>query len=126
MVKISHIPLKEIRITEVIYYDSPEKMAKIFAPAKLMGQPIIFMWVNGVLFNINPLPLESDKLMDDFLDGIAYWGGVEYTLMPEFKPVIMVSSNIGGNVEIGVQDASVNSTLVEVATWLKEHAKNKK
>ncbi len=126
MVKISHRPLKEIVISEVIYFDSPEKLAYSYAPLKLTGQPVILQWADGVVFTFNPVPPDTDKLMDDFLDGITYWSAVAYSLMPEYHHTITVSPETGGTIEIGVQDVSVSSTLVKAASWLKEESKNKK
>ncbi len=126
MVKITHKPLKEIVISEVIYFDSPETLANSYAPLKLTGQPVILQWVDGIVFTFNPIPPETDKLMDDFLDGITYWGAVAYSLMPEYHSMVTVSPESGGTIEIGVQDVSMSTTLIKVASWLKEEAKNKK
>ncbi len=126
MVKITHRPLKEIVISEVVYYDSPEKLAYSYAPLKLTGQPVILQWADGVVFIFTLIPPDTDRLMDDFLDGIIYWGGVMYSLMPQYHHTITLSPETGGTIEIGVQDASANTNLVKAASWLKEDAKNKK
>jgi len=120
LVKISHRPLKEIIVSEVIYFDSPEKLAHSNT------QPVILQWAVGIVFSFNPIPLDTDKLVDDFLDGITYWGAVGYSLMPEYHHTITVRPESGGTFEIGVQDVSMSTSLVDVASWLKEDSNSRK
>jgi hypothetical protein len=46
--------------------------------------------------------------MDEFTSGVIYWQNISYSLMPKFKPIITISSYVGGKAEIGVSDVSVN------------------
>ncbi|NIQ12947.1 MAG: hypothetical protein GTO02_00605, partial [Candidatus Dadabacteria bacterium] len=75
-------------------------------------------WAAGVLFNFNVLPPATDKLMDEFTAGTIYWQNVSYSLMPKHKPIITISSPVGGTAEIGVGDSSANPNLVKAALWL--------
>jgi hypothetical protein len=125
MVKIEYNPVKKIEILEVIPYSTPEKFAEVAAPAKLAGHPIILNWAEGVLFAYGALPPSTDKLMDEFTSGVIYWQNVSYALMPKFKPIITVSSHMGGTAEIGVSDVSANENLVKAALWLKEYSASK-
>lgn len=120
MVKVEYIPIRKIVILEVIRNKTPEELATAIAPAKMAGQQVILKWADGVIFNFNGLPPSTDKLMDEFTKGIVYWQSVSYSLMPKYKPLITVSSDIGGTAEIGVMDVSMNQTLVKVASWLKD------
>ncbi|MFQ5976469.1 MAG: hypothetical protein ACE5J5_09180 [Candidatus Hydrothermarchaeales archaeon] len=117
--EIIHMPLKKIMVLEVIPLKTPEDLATQLAPMISAGQPVVLSWANGVTFLSSPLPPTTDKLMNKYLEGVIYWSGVHYALMPEYMPVVKVELETGGTLEVGVMDVSQNQVFNDVGSWLK-------
>ncbi|MEE8358032.1 MAG: hypothetical protein V3R82_01285 [Candidatus Hydrothermarchaeales archaeon] len=117
--EIVHVPIKKIIVLEVIPMRSPEDLAIQLAPMISMGQPAVLSWANGVAFLSSPLPPSTDKLMNNYLNGIIYWSGIHFALMPEYQPVVKVEIETGGTLEVGVMDVSQNRVFNDVGSWLK-------
>ncbi|MEM2341286.1 MAG: hypothetical protein QXX94_01370 [Candidatus Bathyarchaeia archaeon] len=116
-VKILYKPPKEIVILDYFQF-SRDALDQMFARLIHSGLPVIAQWAEGLIFIYFPLAPDTDELMENYLKGRIFWNSVSFALMPKYSPSIKV-----GGLEIPVLDVSSHPVLVEVARWLKKHAK---
>ncbi|MEM1507100.1 MAG: hypothetical protein QXU02_04225 [Candidatus Bathyarchaeia archaeon] len=116
-VKIIYKPAKEIVILDYFQF-SRDALDQMFARLIHSGLPVIAQWAEGLVFVYFPLTPDTNELMENYLRGRIFWSSVNFALMPKYSPSIKV-----GGLEIPVLDVSDHPVLVEVARWLKKHAK---
>ena len=83
-------------------------------------QSIQLNWAEGVIFTASPYQPQSDIIVKEALKGNIYWSSVLFSLMPEYKPSLKF-----GAFEVPVSDQTRNTTLRQVAKWLKERLNSK-
>jgi len=111
--------MKEIVISEVTKYASPEALAQNFAFLVRGGQPAALAWAEDLIFFVLPIPPVTEAMAKEYLDGRTHYGSVMYAEMSPYRPVIRVNA-----LEIPVIDASVNESTRILATWLKGRKDN--
>lgn len=116
VVKISHMPAKELVILEMVEYGIQE-LAETCALLIEAGRPVILNWAEGIAFHHQPLPFNTKELMKDRMRGRIYWASVIYSEMPEYQQALKV-----GTRDIPVV-ATPNPVLKQVARWLKGQLK---
>ncbi len=116
MVKITYDPFKEVVIKEYVRYEKIEDLIYPLAQLRASGQPAALNWANGVVFLQGGMPLESDRLVEDFLNGKVYWAHVSFTLMSTYKPTVETKEKI----QVPVMDVSSNPVMSQVTEWLKQ------
>lgn len=114
MVVITYRPMKEIVISEVTEYASPEALAQNFAFLIRGGQPAALAWAGDLIFFVLPIPPVTEAMAKEYLDGRTHYGSVMYAEMSPYRPVIRVNA-----LEIPVIDASANESTRILAAWLK-------
>jgi hypothetical protein len=114
LVTITYRPLKEMIISEITEYASPEALAQNFAYAIRGGQPAALAWAEDLVFYVLPIPPVSDLMIKEYLEGRAHYGSVMFAPMSPYRPVIRVNA-----LEIPVIDASATESARALATWLK-------
>lgn len=119
MVNVTHRPLKEIIIMDYTAYEKPESLATILSLSISSGQPAILSWAEGIVFIPAPIPIDTEKVAAEYLEGRIYWTTVAFAPMATFQPSIKVSG-----VEIPIIDTSRNHIIRDVARWLKERQSN--
>ena len=117
MVEITYQPLKKIVVLDRTEYALDQFVSDIVTLAR-SGQHIGVLWAEGVLFVPLPMPLETDRVMDDLLAGTAYWSGVMFTLKEKYESTIKM-----GGTEVPVMNATPNQPMRDVARWLKKNSK---
>lgn len=117
-VKIIYRPAKEIVILDFFQF-SRDALDQMFARLIHSGLPVMAQWAEGLIFVYFPLAPDTEELMENYLKGRIFWSSVNFALMPKYSPSIRV-----GGLEIPVLDVSGHPVLVEVARWLKKHAKS--
>ncbi|MCS7363993.1 MAG: hypothetical protein NDF54_00955 [archaeon GB-1867-035] len=120
MVKIVHKPIKEIVISECVFYPSIDVLVENLKVLMKLGQTRLLMWAEGILFTHSSLPPTTDRVVDELLNGRIFWLSLSYTLMPEYKPIIKVNA-----LEIPIINVTFNPILREVARWLKERSQSR-
>lgn len=114
MVDITYRPIKEIVVSEVTEYASPEALAQNFAFLVRGGQPAALAWAEDFVFFVLPIPPVTEAMAKEYLDGRTHYGSVMYARMSPYRPVIRVNA-----LEIPVMDASANESTRILAAWLK-------
>ncbi|RLF12635.1 MAG: hypothetical protein DRJ69_00795 [Thermoprotei archaeon] len=118
VIKVRYEPCREVVIKEVVEYPSVESLARLLNAYFRAGQLIVPNWTEGVLFCYFPLPLTSDSLVREYLNGRVIWSSVMFTLMPNYQEFLKIDG-----VEVPVIDVSHNPSLRRVAKWLKARSK---
>jgi len=113
MVKISHMPARELVILEMVEYGLGE-LSETCALLIEAGRPVILNWAEGVAFHHQPLPFNTKELMKERMKGRIYWASVIYAEMPEYVQILKV-----GTRDIPVV-ATPNPVLKQVALWIRE------
>jgi hypothetical protein len=116
MVEIVYKPMKKVVVLDLTEYDVDQFVSDIVTLART-GQHVGVLWAEGVLFVPVPMPPETDRVMDDLLEGTAYWTGVMFALKDKYEPTVKK-----GGIEVPVMDASPNKAMRDVALWLKERS----
>lgn len=114
MVDIVYRPIEEVLILEVNKYQFDDFKSNVGIMVKT-GQPLLLYWAHGVVFTYFPIPPDTDRLMDDYLDGTIYISSVSFAQMAEYREVIRVNGY-----EIPVVNATSTTIARDVANWLKE------
>ena len=117
MVEIVYKPMKKVVILDRTEYALEQFVSDVVTFAR-SGQHIGVLWAEGVLFVPVPMPLETDRVMDDLLEGTAYWTGVMFTLKEKYEPTIKMAGT-----EVPVMNVTPNQPMRAVARWLKESSK---
>ncbi|MFQ5950795.1 MAG: hypothetical protein ACE5KH_01765 [Candidatus Geothermarchaeales archaeon] len=117
MVEINYQPLKKIVVLDRTEYALDQFVSDVVTLAR-SGQHVGVLWAEGVLFVPVPMPLETDRVMDDLLGGTAYWSGVMFTLKEKYESTIKM-----GGIEVPVMNATPNQPMRDVARWLRESSK---
>lgn len=115
MVEIIHQPFKQLIIMDYTIYSKPEALASTLSLAISAGQPAALYWCEGVAFYPALLPPETEGLANEYLKGRIYATLVAFAIMPTFQQTIKV-----GGIEVPVIDMTPNSTMREIARWLKQ------
>jgi hypothetical protein len=115
MVEIVCRPPKEVIFLECTKYPSVEALSATIGTIIMTGQPIVLKWTEGVVFFYSDLPPTTDALVKEYLQGRVYWTDVIYATMPEYKSTIRVAT-----LDIPVIDVTPNSTLRDIAKWMKK------
>ena len=116
MIKITYEPFKEIVIKEYIRFEKVEDLIYIFAQARVSGAPVSLYWANGVVFVHEPLPPDTDQIVEDLLKGRVYWTNVSFAEMPKYKPVFETRERV----QVPIINVSSSPVLTQVAEWLKQ------
>ena len=119
MVKITYRPFREIVIMDYTQYPKPEYLGLTLTASLQSGQSAALFWADGVVFLPMPLPIETETIAKEYLDGRIIWPSVIFAIMPSYQQVVKV-----GALEIPVIDVSPNSILRRVAKWLKARSKS--
>jgi hypothetical protein len=82
-IKITYEPIKEVVIKEYTRFDKIEDLIYIFAQLRAAGAPVALNWANGLVFVYTPLALDSEQLIEEFLNGKVYWANVSFAVMPD-------------------------------------------
>jgi len=115
-IKISYEPLKEVIIKEYTRFENIEDLIYIFAQMRVAGAPVALNWANGIVFVYSPLPLDTDQLAEEFLEGKVYWANVSFAVMPQYKPVLETKEKM----QVPVINASPNVIIRQATEWLKQ------
>ena len=113
-ITIRYEPLREVVIKEYTRFEKIEDLIYIFAQLRAAGAPVALNWANGLVFVYNPLPLESDQLIDNFLKGKVYWANVVFAALPQYKPVLETKEKI----QVPIINATSNVIIRQVTQWL--------
>jgi hypothetical protein len=116
MIEIEEQLWAKMVVHEVIHYDYEEliKLSSIGIPPSGLGHGL--RWAEGVLFRYAQFP-PSEAVIKEQLKGIIHVASIEWTEMPEFKDVIIITET---NVKIPVINCSDNIIQKAIAEYLKK------
>ncbi len=116
MVKVTFQTWNEVIIHETIQetYEYMVRSRCIGVPAEGLARP--FNWAEGILFSHASMPPTEDVVREQLI-GKVHWGHVRFTLMPEYKDIILIPDL---KVRIPVRNVSSNAILSEVARELRK------
>lgn len=106
--------MKEMIISEITEYASPEALAQNFAYVIRGGQAAALAWADELVFFVLPIPPVTEAMVKEFLEGRTHYGSVMFAGMSPYRPVIRVNA-----LEIPVIDASATESARALAAWLK-------
>lgn len=121
MVDVYYEPRKKVIIHEYIKYDSPEDLAKsqfITAPPGSFVGPL--KWAAGIVMNFSALPLNSETVIKELIDGTLHWDHVAFAPMKEPKNIRLEDKTCL------VIDVSNNPTFLAIAEFIKKEFLDKK
>jgi hypothetical protein len=117
MAKITHSPIKELVVHEIMEVNMDDLIRERVTPAG----SIPLYWCDGMLFSFNSLPL-AEGTMDEYLKGIIHWAEVHYAEMKSYVPVAELhDEHYQGTVKIRVIDTSSSPLHKEFIKWLKKN-----
>lgn len=119
VIKVKYEPCREVVIKEVVEYPSIDSLARLLSAYFKAGQLILPNWTEGVLFCYFPLPLTTESLVKEYLNGRVIWSLVLFALMPTYRESLKIDG-----IEVPVIDVSHNLFLRKVARWLRARSKH--
>jgi hypothetical protein len=117
MVKITHSPILELVVHEVMEVDMDDLIRERVTPA---GN-VPLCWCDGIAFGFNSLPL-TEELAAAYLKGTIHWTEVHYSEMKTYVPVAELhDEHYQGAIKIRIIDTSASSLHREFIKWLKKN-----
>lgn len=117
-------PYKKIIIKDYSKYERVDDLIKNILTRQRVapeGVNLILQWAEGVVFTYYPLPVITDALWRELLQGNAYWDLVEFAPMKDYKEHITSSVEhmaIGVKADVAVIDVSNRAVMRDVAKYL--------
>ncbi|MDE1851533.1 MAG: hypothetical protein KGH69_02490 [Candidatus Micrarchaeota archaeon] len=119
MAKITHAPIKELVLHDVIAVDKQDMLRGRVTPAGTMP----LYWCSGVLFSFSSFPM-NDQVIKEHLDGTLHWMEVQFTMEPEYVPIIQLNEEeYKAQLNVRVIDTSSVELHRELIKWIKENYK---
>ena len=115
-IEVEFRPIKHVTIIDCTKLPLTELTDRVQAMTQL-GQPSFLNWAEGVAFFYLPLPLDTDELIEKYLNGETVFHSVVYALMPHYSSTIRAKPY-----DVHVINQTSNKVLREVANWLNKHA----
>ena len=115
-------PYKKIVIHEVIEYRFDDYVDLVLTGARAAGGttiPII-QWCNGIVFQVVPFNLNSEKVIEQQLEGVVHYGTVSFALKERYEPEVRLALGT-----LRMVNASANSNFIAIADMLKQRSKFK-
>ncbi|MDE1823723.1 MAG: hypothetical protein KGI00_00525 [Candidatus Micrarchaeota archaeon] len=119
MVKITHVPVKELVIHDIIAVDKQDMLRGRVTPAGTMP----LYWCDGVLFSFSSFPM-NDQVIKDHLEGKIHWLEVQFAMESKYTPVIALSEEeYKATLNVRVIDTSSVELHKELIKWIKGNYK---
>jgi hypothetical protein len=80
----------------------------------------IIQWCNGIVFQVVPFNLNSEKVIEEQLEGVIHYSTVSYALKERYEPEVRM-----GLGTLRMVNASANSNFIALADMLKQRSKFK-
>jgi len=115
-------PYKKIVIHEAIEYRFDDYVDLVLTGARAAGGttiPII-QWCNGIVFQVVPFNLNSEKVIEQQLEGVVHYSTVSYALKERYEPEVRLALGT-----LRMVNASANSNFIAIADMLKQRSKFK-
>jgi hypothetical protein len=117
MIKITHTPIQELVIHEVMKVSMDDLIRERVTPA---GN-IPLCWCDGIAFGFSSLPL-TDELTQQYLKGTIHWMEVHYSDMKNYMPVAELhDEHYQGAIKTRIIDTSSSPLHREFIKWLKKN-----
>ena len=85
MTEIEFQPIKKIVILEELKYNSAEDLFAVMATGVSPDVPITLLWSDGVVFRHEGIPIESEEIVKNRIQGTIYWNAVSYAKMDKYE-----------------------------------------
>lgn len=119
MVKISHSPIKELIVHEVVRIDYEDLMRERITPQANMP----LYWCDGMVFSFTSMPMTRD-LVKDYLNGTIHWMEVHYAEMKKYEPIVELNDEqYKATMRMRVIDTSRSALHSDFIKWLKTNRK---
>ena len=115
-------PYKKIVIHEAIEYRFDDYVDLVLTGARAAGGttiPII-QWCNGIVFQVVPFNLNSEKVIEQQLEGVVHYSTVSFALKERYEPEVRLALGT-----LRMVNASANSNFIAIADMLKQRSKFK-
>ena len=115
-------PYKKIVIHEAIEYRFDDYVDLVLTGARAAGGttiPII-QWCNGIVFQVVPFNLNSEKVIEEQLEGVVHYSTVSFALKERYEPEVRLALGT-----LRMVNASANSNFIAIADMLKQRSKFK-
>ena len=115
-------PYKRIVIHEAIEYRFDDYVDLVLTGARAAGGttiPII-QWCNGIVFQVVPFNLNSEKVIEQQLEGVVHYSTVSFALKERYEPEVRLALGT-----LRMVNASANSNFIALADMLKQRSKFK-
>lgn len=90
MPEIEFRPIKKIVILEELKYTSTKDLFVAAVAGKPPDVPVMLLWAEGVVFIHSVIPLDSEEIIKNRIQGTVYWVYVGYAKMDGYKEEINV------------------------------------
>jgi len=115
MVDIEYQPIKKIIVHEIIK-NTLDEYLRMKAVPPVPNQPVIgSRWIDGILFDPVGYP-NIPEIIRDNMEGIVHWNIVNFTDLPEYKPIL---NHPDTGAPLQVIDNSTNTAVSDFIRWLK-------
>ena len=115
-------PYKKIIIHEAIEYRFDNYVDLVLTGARAAGGttiPII-QWCNGIVFQVVPFNVNSEKVIEEQLEGVVHYSTVSFALKERYEPEVRLALGT-----LRMVNASANSNFIAIADMLKQRSKFK-
>ncbi len=115
-------PYKRIVIHEAIEYRFDDYVDLVLTGARAAGGTTIplIQWCNGIVFQVVPFNPNSEKVIEQQLEGIIHYSTVSFALKERYEPEIRLALGT-----LRLVNASANPNFVALADMLKLRSKFK-
>jgi hypothetical protein len=115
-------PYKKIVIHEVVEYHFNDYIELVLTGTRVAGGTTIpvIQWCNGIIFQAAPLNPDSEKVIEQQLEGVIHYSSVSFAVREKYEPEVRTSLGT-----VRMVDASANPSFVALADVLKRRSKFK-
>lgn len=115
-------PYKKIVIHEAIEYRFDDYVDLVLTGARAAGGTTIplIQWCNGIVFQVVPFNPNSEKVIEQQLEGIIHYSTVSFALKEKYDSEVRLALGT-----LRMVNASANSNFIALADMLKQRSKFK-
>ena len=98
--------VREEKIKEIIVHNSQKLSIKELVLIRIRpdGRPMMLFWCDGIVYYVYTI---GDKIGDEeLIKGRFHFSAVYYADMPEFKPILEISTEQFGGLKVPIVDTS--------------------
>lgn len=119
MVKITHAPIKELVLHDIIEVSKDDLFRSRVTPAGTMP----LYWCDGILFGFSSFPM-TEEVVKEHLEGKLHWMEVQFAKVDKYTPVHALSEEeYKTPMNVRIIDTSSIQLHKELIKWIKGNYK---